>query len=89
MVKAITRLALLCLVLITVPVEATGPAQPAITITQAPICGVDDDVMGQTFNVVPADYEVAVYIWVGVWWTKTKRYESASTWSRRTLSMRI
>jgi hypothetical protein len=70
MVKAITRLALLCLVLLTVPVEATGPAQPAITITQAPICGVDDDVMGQTFNVVPADYEVAVYIWVGVWWTK-------------------
>ncbi|MEA1865919.1 MAG: dockerin type I domain-containing protein [Euryarchaeota archaeon] len=43
---------------------------PAIKFTYVPAYGSFDDLKGQVWNVTPADYKVAVYIYVSGWWTK-------------------
>lgn len=51
--------------------EPGGPGQPEIEFTYVPPYGSYDNLEGQVWHVVPADYRVAVYIRVGSgWWSK-------------------
>jgi len=43
---------------------------PIIEFTPVPPYGSFDDLVGMTSGVNPLDYRVAVYIYVGGWWTK-------------------
>ena len=48
-----------------------GPGEPTIEFTYVPPYGSFEDLKGQVWHVKPADYKVAVYIYVDdVWWTK-------------------
>jgi exo-beta-1,3-glucanase (GH17 family) len=47
-----------------------GPGEPVIEFTHVPAFGSFDDLEGQALHVEPAEYRVAVYIYVGGWWTK-------------------
>ncbi|OGY25961.1 MAG: hypothetical protein A2Z24_02480 [Candidatus Woykebacteria bacterium RBG_16_44_10] len=48
-----------------------GPGTPTIEFTYVPPYGSFDNLKGQVCHVWPADYKVAVYIYVvGRWWTK-------------------
>lgn len=50
-----------------------GPGKLAIEFTYVPPYGSFDNLTGQVWHVKPADYKVAVYIYVpsgGGWWTK-------------------
>lgn len=52
-------------------VEPGGPGTPAIELTYVPPRGSHDDLKGQVWHVMPADYRVVVYIYVvGSWWIK-------------------
>ena len=43
---------------------------PRLEWTRLPAYGSLDDVEGQAFNVDPSAYAVALYIYIGGWWTK-------------------
>lgn len=48
-----------------------GPGNPCIELTYIPPYGSFEDLKGQVWHVEPADYKIAVYIYVLVgWWTK-------------------
>jgi len=47
-----------------------GSGDPAIEFTYVPPYGSFDDLEGQVWHVSPANYKVAVYIYVSSWWTK-------------------
>jgi hypothetical protein len=47
-----------------------GPGTPSIEFTTVPPYGSFDDLKGQIWHVQPSAYRVAVYIYVGGWWTK-------------------
>jgi exo-beta-1,3-glucanase (GH17 family) len=47
-----------------------GPGTPSIAFTSVPPYGSFNNLQGQVLHVAPADYRVAVYIYVGGWWTK-------------------
>ena len=47
-----------------------GPGKPVIEITYVPPYGSFENLKGQVWHVKPADYQVAVYIYVSGWWTK-------------------
>jgi hypothetical protein len=44
--------------------------EPTIEYTDIPAFGTADPLKGQAGNIAPADYSVAVYIYVSGWWTK-------------------
>lgn len=47
-----------------------GSGNPTIEFTYVPPYGSFDNLKGQVWHVKPADYKVAVYIYVGGWWSK-------------------
>lgn len=47
-----------------------GPGEALIELTRIPVYGSSDDLEGRALHVEPANYRVAVYIFVGGWWTK-------------------
>jgi len=47
-----------------------GPGDPVIKFTYVPPLGSFEYLRGQVWHVNPADYKVAVYIYVSGWWTK-------------------
>lgn len=47
-----------------------GAGSPVIEFTSVPEYGSLDDLRGQVWHVRPAEYRVAVYIYVSGWWTK-------------------
>ncbi|HEY9206245.1 MAG TPA: hypothetical protein VIO58_10030 [Candidatus Methanoperedens sp.] len=47
-----------------------GAATPTIEFTYVPPYGSSDNLQGKVTNITPADYKVAVYIYVSGWWTK-------------------
>ncbi len=47
-----------------------GPGEATITFTRVPAFSSFDDLEGTVLHVDPADYKVAVYIYVSGWWTK-------------------
>jgi len=47
-----------------------GAGIPSLELTYVPEYGSYDDLRGQVRHVRPADYRVAVYIYVSGWWTK-------------------
>lgn len=47
-----------------------GEGDPSIEFTHVPPYGSYEDLRGQVCHVWPADYAVAVYIYVSGWWTK-------------------
>lgn len=47
-----------------------GPGNPAIEFTYVPLYGSFENLKGQIWHVKPADYKIAVYIYVSGWWTK-------------------
>lgn len=47
-----------------------GPGDPAIEFTYVPPFGGFENLKGQVWHIDPADYKVAVYIYVSGWWTK-------------------
>ena len=49
---------------------AVSASIPTIEFTNVPQYGSFDDLQGRVTNVTPADYKVAVYIYVSGWWTK-------------------
>jgi hypothetical protein len=52
------------------PLVANNWCAPAIGFTYVPPYGSFDDLQGWTRCINPADYKVAVYIYVSGWWTK-------------------
>jgi glucan 1,3-beta-glucosidase len=57
-----------------------GPGAPQIQFTYVPSYGSYDDLRGRVLHINPADYAVAVYIYVvGGWWTKPY-YERPKTY---------
>jgi hypothetical protein len=47
-----------------------GPGIPSIEFTFVPRYGAVDDLEGQILHVLPTDYKVVTYIYVGGWWVK-------------------
>jgi exo-beta-1,3-glucanase (GH17 family) len=47
-----------------------GPGTAQLLFTSVPPYGSTADLNGREWHVKPADYRVAVYIYVGGWWTK-------------------
>ena len=47
-----------------------GPGTPSIEFSYVPPYGSSNNLFGQVFHVNTDDYKVAVYIYVGGWWTK-------------------
>jgi exo-beta-1,3-glucanase (GH17 family) len=47
-----------------------GPGSPSIQFSYVPPYGSFNNLFGQVFHVNTDDYKVAVYIYVGGWWTK-------------------
>jgi len=47
-----------------------GPGNPTIEFTRVPPFGSLVNLEGQVLHVDPAEYNVAVYIYVAGWWTK-------------------
>lgn len=54
----------------TVPDNWTNAGTPSIEFTYVPAYGSFNDPVGQVLHVNTDDYKVAVYIYVGGWWTK-------------------
>lgn len=55
-----------------------GQGSPSIEFTSVPPYGSFDNPQGQVWHVAPADYKVAVYIYLPGWWTKPT-FETPST----------
>ena len=47
-----------------------GPGDPEIVFTHVPPFGNSENLEGQVWHVNPADYKIAVYIYISGWWTK-------------------
>ncbi len=47
-----------------------GPGTPSMEFAYVPPYGSSNNLFGQVFHVNTDDYKVAVYIYVGGWWTK-------------------
>lgn len=47
-----------------------GSGEPAIDFTHVPPYGSYENLEGQAYHIEPDDFKVAVYIYVGGWWTK-------------------
>jgi exo-beta-1,3-glucanase (GH17 family) len=47
-----------------------GPGSPSIEFSSVPPYGSNNNLFGQVLHVNTDDYRVAVYIYVGGWWTK-------------------
>jgi len=47
-----------------------GPGSPSMEFTYLPPYGSSNNLFGQVLHVSTEDYKVAVYIYVGGWWTK-------------------
>jgi hypothetical protein len=62
-------LALSCALLLSGGADAAAQS-PAISLTSIPVMGTNDDLSGTVTNVTPANYRVAVYIFVQGWWNK-------------------
>ena len=59
------------LLLSHLPIAAQAPAcPPTLSFTTIPPYGSSDSLTGQADCIVPADYKVAIYIYVGGWWNK-------------------
>ncbi len=56
------------------PAPITG--DPAVQFVSVPAYGTFANLTGKALNVVPTDYRIAVYIYVGGWWTKPYWSES-------------
>jgi hypothetical protein len=56
--------------LVYLPFTAKNWCPPTIEFTYVPPYGSTNDLQGRVGCVVPADYKVAVYIYVSGWWTK-------------------
>jgi exo-beta-1,3-glucanase (GH17 family) len=54
----------------TNPGTPGGPGTPSIEFTYVPPSGSFNNLFGQVLHVKTDDYKVAVYIFVGGWWTK-------------------
>ena len=52
------------------PSHCHKPCVPTITFTSVPPFGSNENLFGRVDHVTPADYKVAVYIYVSGWWTK-------------------
>ncbi len=55
---------------LALPLVLREGCSPAIDFTSVPLYGSLDDLQGQVSCGEPAEYQVAVYIFVGGWWTK-------------------
>jgi hypothetical protein len=55
---------------LSLPLILNGWCPPRIELTSIPPLGSYDDLYGRVACVQPADYRVAVYIYVSGWWTK-------------------
>lgn len=56
-----------------------GPGAPTIELTVVPRRGSSTDLQGQVLHVNPLDFKVAVFIYVGGWWTKPTFAQPLST----------
>jgi YVTN family beta-propeller protein len=52
------------------PIVMNNWPAPSIKLTYVPAWGSFDDLQGEVQHVFPSEYRVAVYIYVGGWWTK-------------------
>jgi len=50
---------------------------PSLELTSVPSFGSTEDLRGLVTAGAPEDYQVAVYIYVGTWWTKPRMTEAA------------
>jgi len=66
----ILRTAIGIMALVLLLVGEAGAATPTIEFTYVPLYGSFDNLQGKVTNVTPADYKVAVYIYISGWWTK-------------------
>jgi hypothetical protein len=65
--------------LAAVQLGQTCPCAPAIAFTHVPAYGSTEDLQGQVNCAEPADYRVAVYIYVDGWWNKPTWAEPLTT----------
>ncbi|MEM7116261.1 MAG: hypothetical protein AAF614_27740 [Chloroflexota bacterium] len=54
----------------SLPVGRVATCSPTLTFTTVPPVGSSADLVGETTCITPADYRVAIYIYVGGWWNK-------------------